>query len=403
MSPLTPTLLLDLDNTLLGNDIKDFLPAYFRLLADHITPALAPEQFIDCLLAATQQAIFNQDPRRTLQDTFEAHFYSGLGQRKETLQPAFEAFYREQFPRLRALTQPRPQAVELVEEALARSYHLAIATNPLFPRAAILQRLEWAGLSPRHFLFEVISDIESFHFAKPNPAFYAEMLVRMGWPEGPVVMVGDDPGNDIAPARMLGLATFWISDQPPPTTDTWRQPDAWGSLSQVLDWLDATPPTELVPQFQTNAALLAILKSTPAALGTNLADLSPASWHMKPDPQAWSITEVVCHLRDVEQEVNTQRIARILDEENPFLQGQDTDPWAIERQYQRQDGAAALSAFTAARVVNLSRLEPLDDTQWQRPARHTIFGPTQLHEIVNIIAGHDRLHVGQIQRLLPSR
>jgi len=33
--------------------------------------------------------------------------------------------------------------------------------------------------------------------------------------------------------------------------------------------------------------------------------------------------------------------------------------------------------------------------EWDRPARHAIFGPTSLQELVGFMAEHDRLHVRQ--------
>jgi hypothetical protein len=45
-------------------------------------------------------------------------------------------------------------------------------------------------------------------------------------------------------------------------------------------------------------------------------------------------------------------------------------------------------------------LMTLADKDWQRPARHAIFGPTRLQELVSIIAAHDRVHMGQVYELL---
>ena len=55
-----------------------------------------------------------------------------------------------------------------------------VATNPIFPRKAILHRLSWAGLAPEQVPFALITDYERFHFAKPNPAFFAEILAQLG-------------------------------------------------------------------------------------------------------------------------------------------------------------------------------------------------------------------------------
>ena len=111
----------------------------------------------------------------------------------------------------------------------------------------------------------------------------------------------------------------------------------------------------------------------------------------------------VCHLRDVDQEVNLARIRRVLQENDPFLSGKDTDPWADERNYICQDGPQALHEFTAARLKLLDLLEAASPQDWERTARHAILGPTPLQELVGIIAEHDRLHIRQVtQDLFPN-
>ena len=61
------------------------------------------------------------------------------------VEKAIDAFYAEDYPGLRSLTRPRPAAVETVRAAFERGCRVAIATNPLFPRTAIEQRLATLG------------------------------------------------------------------------------------------------------------------------------------------------------------------------------------------------------------------------------------------------------------------
>jgi hypothetical protein len=51
-------------------------------------------------------------------------------------------------------------------------------------------------------------------------------------------------------------------------------------------------------------------------------------------------------------------------------------------------------------MEQLALLEGLKAEEWSLSARHAIFGPTQLHELVNITAGHDRLHIRQVYRAM---
>ncbi len=142
------------------------------------------------------------------------------------------------------------------------------------------------------------------------------------------------------------------------------------------------------------------MRSTPAGLDGFCRSLDNFDWATRPLPDEWSLTEVLCHLRDVDQEVNLPRLRKVLAEQNPFLPGEDTDRWAEVRKYCFQDGLQALHQFIATRGELVSLLEKLEAQDWQRPARHAIFGPTHLHELVSIIAAHDRVHMGQVRGLL---
>ncbi len=126
-------------------------------------------------------------------------------------------------------------------------------------------------------------------------------------------------------------------------------------------------------------------------------------WSWKPDPVSWSLTEVMCHLRDVEQEVHLARFQALLARDNPFLAGVSTDEWATIRCYYAEDGPIARNAFLAARQNNLALLGSLDALDWQKKGRHAFFGPTSLHELVNLMVQHDQVHLQQILDLLAGQ
>jgi len=255
----------------------------------------------------------------------------------------------------------------------------------------------------------VVSSFETFHFAKPNPAFFAEVLARMGWPEGPVVIAGDDIKNDIYAGSLLGTATYWVhpNGSVPGGASVMDagsvSPSTSGDIAGLLPWLNDTPLEKLQPHFNEPSALLAILRSTPAAIKSLCNFLEPADWSNRPAPEEWSPTEIVCHLRDVEAELNLPRLNKILEESNPFVPGVDSDRWAAERSYQQQDGARAMRHFIASRMRVLHILEEMPIEDWERPARHAIFGPTRVKELVSIMAGHDQLHVRQMINTLGKR
>ncbi len=399
---MTPTLLIDLDDTLLDNNIDTFLPAYLQALSRELAPLAEPKRLIDILIAATGKMVENTRPDCMLKEVFDDAFYPALGVKVSAVQGSIEKFYAEVFPTLKKLTRPRPEAIRMVEQAFERGYQLVIATNPLFPLTANLQRLEWAGLPADKYPFALVTSFENYHFAKPQPAFYAEVLARLGWPEGPVVMVGNDLYRDIAASRKLGLAAFWLTENGVTPPDGPEGPTTRGRLSDLIPWLEITPAPVLQPDYRPVSAMLAVLRSTPAVLDTLCRDLPSEAWTRRPEPDGWSPTEILCHLRDVEKEVNLPRVQLLMEQNNPFLAGKDTDPWAVQRRYIRQDGLQALHKFTGARLELLDLLGAIQPEDWNRPARHAIFGLTRLAELVGINAGHDRLHVRQVESAITA-
>lgn len=333
-----------------------------------------------------------------LDDTlFDEDFYPRLGLAYKTPQAAIAAFYAEEYPKLHTHTQPRPEAIALVHEALRRGWRVVVATNPLFPATATHQRLGWAGLPP-------ITTFENAHFAKPNLAYFAEILIELGASEDPVIMVGNDLELDILPAHQYGLPAYWVRPETvaSPETALPAPPPALGQgpLEGLIPWIAALPAASLAPASPSPAAMLALLRATTAAFSARSVRIPPAAWSQKTTLHAFTLTELVCHMRDVESYVNLPRVQKILAEPNPFLPGADTDAWADTFAYARQEGSAALQAFIGTRLETLALLTPLPPGAWQRTARHAIFGPTTLLELISFMVGHDKLHLEEIGQAL---
>jgi FMN phosphatase YigB (HAD superfamily) len=252
------TLLLDLDDTLLDTNLDAFMPAYFQALSQHLAKHAAPAVMLRALIAGVNLMYASEDPTQTLEEVFDADFYGKLGYSKAELIHILEEFYDDVFPTLAQHTRQRPAALPLIDWAYSRGYRVAIATDPLFPRKATYHRLRWAGFDPERF--ELVSSFEHFHFTKAHPAYYAEVLGRLGWPEGPILMVGNDIMRDLIPAHRLGLKTFFV----PGESDSGPGFEAGsGELSDLRPWLESISLSTLEPLFTTRDAVMAIMSSTP--------------------------------------------------------------------------------------------------------------------------------------------
>ena len=389
------TLLLDLDDTLLDTNLAAFMPAYFQALSGHLAKYSAPNTMLRALIEGVNLMNESEDPTQTLQEIFDADFYAKLGVSKHELIHILEEFYEDVFPALAEHTRQRPEAVSFIDWAFSCGYRIAIATDPLFPRKATMHRLRWAGFNPDRF--ELVSTFEHFHFTKTHPAYYAEVLGRLGWPEGPVLMVGNDVARDLIPAHRLGLKTFFIEGE---ATSIPRFVAGHGRLMDLRPWLESMNLSLLEPSFKSRDAVLGIMTSTPAILRSFTSSLTEEQWRHEPTREDWAMNEIVCHLRDTEREIHQVQLNLMIVREGAFIPRPDSGVWANEREYLNVDGKSALREFAEARIENIKTLKELDTEVWEYSARHAIFGPTNFLEVTGFMADHDRLHVQQAWKTL---
>ena len=391
------TLLLDLDDTLLDTNLEAFVPAYCQALSQHMAGHVPPDTMLRALITGLDLMNENQNPTRTLKEVFEDHFYPILGLSKAELSGVVEGFYDDVFPTLGNHTRIGPDALTFIEWALSCGFRIAIATDPLMPRTATYHRVRGAGLDPDGL--ELISTFDHFHFSKTHSAYYAEVLGHLGWPDGPVLLIGNDVARDLAPAHRLGLATYLIDEESAssPGFEVGR-----GKMADLRSWLESINLSTLEPSFKSREAILAIMASTPAVLRSFSSALTPEQWRHEPSRDDWALNELVCHLRDTEREVHHLQLDMLLERPDAFIPRPDTSVWASEREYLSEDGPAALTEFTTARLENLNKLRNLEDKIWSRKARHAIFGPTNFTEIMSFLADHDRMHIKQAWKTLQS-
>ena len=212
----------------------------------------------------------------------------------------FQAFYEQVYPQLKVCVSPISGANELIQKLRSMNLAVVIATNPIYPESAIRQRMEWAGLPLDDNTF--ISSADNMHFSKPDPAYYAEILARVGIEPDEALMVGDSYRNDIAPAKELGLRSFQVTEHG--ILDFAEQMEACFKDNSPI----ALQAEMIEPQLRGNIG----------ALIGMLANVQPQFWKQRPDPKEWSIIQILCHLRDAETQIERYRLLRILPGRNPF-------------------------------------------------------------------------------------
>jgi FMN phosphatase YigB (HAD superfamily) len=385
-------ILLDLDNTLLHNPDKPFAQAFLAGVASHFQRLHGYEDAAKSHRESLKGLADAHNGTESNAARMAASFQRLTSLSPDEARTAWDSFYSEIYPTLMpSCIQPVSGAADLIQTLREAGFALVIASNPIYPEAAILARMAQAGLPTETGTYALVTGAELMHFPKTNPAYYAEILGRIGVEPDEALMVGDSETNDILPAHTIGMHTFHITpDYSEPVQGGFNGTlEDFSMLIHNPEWMRRFPTLPLraemiAPQYYGNiGALFGMLENVQADY-----------WHKRPDPNEWSILQILCHLVESEERDQRPRLERILREDNPFIVA--PHPSGPNLPVCDDDGMRVAQKFVHARKQTLDFIATLQPEDWQRPARHSVFGLTTLVEMAHFTAQHDRLHLNQL-------
>jgi DinB superfamily len=153
--------------------------------------------------------------------------------------------------------------------------------------------------------------------------------------------------------------------------------------------------TEIIPD------AIAILRATPAVLRALLAGI-PAETRARPNPQGWSIKDVVAHIHDTEGIAFTERIRSILDEDEPAVAAIDPPARLEAGGYAARTLDDLLDDLARLRPQHVAWIATLTPDQLMRTGRHNVAGPISPRDIIHQWAYHDLNHLRQIMEMLQA-
>jgi FMN phosphatase YigB (HAD superfamily) len=125
---------------------------------------------------------------------------------------------------------------KIVELLKQKGYDLILATNPIFPPEATMNRMQWPGLRPEDFRH--ITHYKNSHYCKPNPEYYLEIMKTCGLKPTECMMIGNDVREDMC-AGKLGMETFLVTDCLINTQNADITPYRRGSIKDLYDFVAA--------------------------------------------------------------------------------------------------------------------------------------------------------------------
>jgi len=147
---------------------------------------------------------------------------------------------------------------------------------------------------------------------------------------------------------------------------------------------------------------LPVLEQTPIIIEKIVWAATDEQLHWKPAMDRWSISEVLAHLAEVEVVGFRERIQKMLDGDNPAIEGYDQNAAYAAGNYAGK-AREHLKKFCHERDRSLSSLRYVPAAMIGRRGQHSVIGQITIGHLMNEWAFHDLGHIRQIAELYRSR
>ena len=141
------------------------------------------------------------------------------------------------------------------------------------------------------------------------------------------------------------------------------------------------------------------LEAAPLVIEKMLTDSADVDYDRRPDPERFTLREVLAHLADWEP-IWFERIQRMAEEDEPHLLGYDEGQLAMDNDYAHSDPRRQLMRFREGRTALLGYLRNLPAESWSRRGVHSEWSELNIAAMAVLILGHDGYHTKQVAEWL---
>lgn len=229
--------LFDLDGTLLPMVQEEFVRYYMPLLAKAYLEKgveVEPKKFIAAVWSG-YEAMVKNDGTMTNREAFWSHMKDLLPIPLERAEEIALRFYESDFNKAVCTTKPTELSDRIVKAAKKKGLETYLATNPVFPRCATMNRIRWAELDAADF--RTITTYEKCIYCKPNPNYFRMILKEFDLDPAECLMVGNDVQEDLS-IRTLGVRTFLVTDTMENRKNLPVDSEYTGSLADLLEFIE---------------------------------------------------------------------------------------------------------------------------------------------------------------------
>lgn len=155
------------------------------------------------------------------------------------------------------------------------------------------------------------------------------------------------------------------------------------------------------PEATLHPATMDVLTSTPKVLRGILRAV-PDELVCETGAEGWSARDVVAHLLSISPKASLERVRLMLEHDVPAIPNMDEEAVLVASGMRSWPLDRLLDGLAEERGGRMASLVGLSAGQLARTGRHQVAGTITVADVLNHVAYHDLLHIGQIVGLLAA-
>ena len=200
----------DLDGTLVPIDEKKFIKLYIDSLFEEVKQYNFEKEFFARALMKGLMAMIHNDGIISNENVFWKVFDNELGINLREKKDIFDRYYLNNFKCVRFAAGESPESKKIIEFCRVLGIKTVLSTNPIFPKQAVITRMNFVGLSENDF--DYITSYENSFFCKPNPKYFASLLNLLCLKPEEVLVFGNNKEEDCNCSKQAGIKSFLLDN-----------------------------------------------------------------------------------------------------------------------------------------------------------------------------------------------
>ena len=200
-----------LDGTLVPMDEKKFIKLYIDSLFEEVKQFHIEKEIFTRALMKGLMAMINNDGFVSNENLFWEVFDNALGMKLRDKKEIFDKYYLNNFKCVKFAAGESPESKKIIEFCRVLGLKTILSTNPIFPKQAVITRMNFVGLTTNDF--DYITSYENSFFCKPNPKYFASLLKELGLKPEEVLVFGNNKEEDCYCSAQAGIKSYLVDNR----------------------------------------------------------------------------------------------------------------------------------------------------------------------------------------------